>query len=78
MKSNQLHGQSSWEVNSCSATQEILRLLISPNVKYRVHKNTPLVNTLCHTNQIHALLTHLPCLCFNIIVFRAGSSVYGF
>lgn len=33
--------QSPWELNSCSATKQISRLLQDPKVSYRVHKGPP-------------------------------------
>ena len=42
-----------WEANSSSPSQEILRILSKPNVRYHVHNNTSLVSVLSQINPVH-------------------------
>jgi len=63
---NSLEQRPSWEVNSHSASQEIL-LLCSPEVHYRVHKSPPLVPILIQMLSGHAFPNCFPNIRFNII-----------
>jgi hypothetical protein len=54
-------GQSpSWEANSLSATQEILRLLWNQKIHYRVHKSLSLVPNLTQLHPVHTFPPHFP------------------
>jgi hypothetical protein len=57
----------SWEVNSHSAAQEILRLSWNTKVHYRDHKRLPLVPVLSLINLVHTLLLCISEIHSNII-----------
>jgi hypothetical protein len=44
----------SWEANSFSANQEILRISRNPEVHYRIHKSPSPAPILSHINPAHA------------------------
>jgi hypothetical protein len=46
---------SSWDANSRSHSQQILRLTGNPNLHYRVHKSSPLAPTLSQIHPVHTL-----------------------
>jgi len=60
------------EANSHSDSQEIPRLLLNPNVHYRVHKSSPLVPLLNQMHSVHTFLTYFRKINFNIIILSAG------
>ena len=45
----------SWDPDSCSASQEITRILWKPKFRFRVHINRPSVSILSQIKQIRAL-----------------------
>jgi hypothetical protein len=53
--------------NSCSATQEIPRVLLNPRVQYRVYKSSPLVQNLNQIKPVHIHPSYFFKIGFNII-----------
>jgi len=56
----------SWEANRFSASQEILRILWNPKVRYRIHKGPPPVPILSQLDLIIAPASHFLKILFNI------------
>jgi hypothetical protein len=46
--------------NGHSASQEIPRILRNPKVRYRVHKNLPLVSKLSQMTPVYSFLHYFP------------------
>ena len=49
----------SWEANQFSASQEIPRILLSPVVRYHIHKGLPPVLKMSQINPVHAASHYL-------------------
>jgi hypothetical protein len=58
----------SWEVTSCSATQEFLKILLNPKFHYHVHKSPSLVPTLDQMNSVQTTPSYLSKIHFSIIL----------
>jgi hypothetical protein len=61
-------GQSPWEVNSHSASQEIPRLLWNPKVHYRVRNSPPLTPVLSQMHPVHSFPSYFLKIHSNIIL----------
>jgi len=64
----------SWHANSHIGSQEILRLLCTPKIHYRVHKSPPLVPILSQMYLIHNFPPYFPEIFSNIILTPPRSS----
>jgi hypothetical protein len=58
----------SWEAKTFWATREIPRILWNPKVRHRIHKNTPPVPNLSHTDPVCAPSSNIWKVYFNIIL----------
>ena len=58
----------SWEANSFSATQEILRILWNQKVHYSIYKRQPPLSILSQIDTVHAALSPFSEFHFNIIL----------
>jgi hypothetical protein len=57
----------SWGAANCAAPQELPNILWNSKVKYRVHKNPPLVPIVSHINPIHSIPSYHSKIHFNIV-----------
>jgi hypothetical protein len=57
----------SWEAASRSATQELPSILWNPKIDHRVHKSSPLVPKLNHSDTVQTIPSHLSKIYFNIV-----------
>jgi len=64
---NSMKQSPSWEVNTYSASQEIIRLLWNPKLHYRVHKSPPLDLILGQMTPIHTFALYFPKIHSDII-----------
>jgi len=66
---------STWEANSSSASQEIVRILWNPKVHYCAHNSPPFVAIVSQINKVHPYLRSFLMTQFNIILqFKPRSS----
>jgi hypothetical protein len=66
---SELHGVDLFlEMNSCSVTHEIPRILWNLEVLYHVHKSLPAVHVLSQMSLLHTLLSYVYKIHFNLIL----------
>jgi hypothetical protein len=56
-----------WEAANCAATQELISVLWNPKVRFRVHKNPPLVPIPSQIDPIYTIPSYLSKIHFNIV-----------
>jgi hypothetical protein len=67
----------SWEVNSCSATQETPSIVWNPEAHYHVNKGLPLVSILSQMNPVHIPQSYFSKVNFYIISHLQLGLSYG-